>query len=197
MTLSVTIPCHISVSLPIHYHIIISCFSRPFCTVPSPLPRPQAHRPYFALRMRRTVTRKVNRKKQVMATYEDRYRSLGYLFYSIAWCDRNLIQAEIDSLKRMVKEHWLVVDRNYDELGIESAQYIEVTFDHAMDIRMPAKEAYQIFETAQTEEPDRFDKKTRELILLSALAIAAASGSVNRSEAACINELTELLQLEH
>lgn len=130
-------------------------------------------------------------------TYEDRYRSLGYLFYSVAWCDRNLIQAEIDSLKRMVKEHWLVVDRNYDDLGIESAQYIEVTFDHAMDIRMPAKEAYRIFEEAQTQDPDRFDKKTKELILLSAMEIAAASGSVNRSEAACINELTELLERKH
>ena len=133
----------------------------------------------------------------ISTSYEDRYRSLGYLFYSVAWCDRNLIQAEIDSLNRMVKEHWLVVDRNYDELGIESAQYIEVTFDHAMDIRMPAKAAYKIFAEAQAQEPDRFDKKTKELILHSALAIAAASGSVNRSEAACINELTELLQVEH
>lgn len=129
-----------------------------------------------------------------MPTYEDRYRSLGYLFYSIAWCDRNLIQAEIDSLKRMVKEHWLVVDRNYDNLGIESARYIEVTFDHAMDTRMPAKEAYRIFEEAQTKEPERFDEKTKGLILHSAIAIAAASGSVNRSEAAFINELTQLLE---
>lgn len=126
-------------------------------------------------------------------TYEDRYRSLGYLFYSVAWCDRNLIQAEIDSLKHVVNTHWLVVDRNYDELGIESARYIEVTFDHAMDIRMPARAAYAIFAESQVKEPDRFDQKTKELILRSAMAIAEASGSVNRSEAARISELEELL----
>jgi hypothetical protein len=32
-------------------------------------------------------------------TYEDQYRSLGYLFYSIAACDRSIIQAEINALE--------------------------------------------------------------------------------------------------
>ena len=62
-------------------------------------------------------------------TYEDRYRSLGYLFYSIAACDRSIIQAEIDALKEMTARHWLMEDRSYDELGIESARYIDIAFD--------------------------------------------------------------------
>ena len=50
-------------------------------------------------------------------TYEDQYRSLGYLFYSIAACDRNIIQAEINALKEMTARHWLMEDRSYDAVS--------------------------------------------------------------------------------
>ena len=126
-------------------------------------------------------------------TYEDRYRSLGYLFYSIAGCDRSIIQAEIDAMKRMVEEHWLVEDRSYDDLGIESARYIDVTFDQALDERMSPKAAYERFAEEQMKEPRRFDGWTKSLILRTAVEIAKASGSVNRSEASRINELQKLL----
>jgi hypothetical protein len=126
-------------------------------------------------------------------TYEDRYRSLGYLFYSIAGCDRSIIQAEIDTLKRMVEEHWLVDDRSYDDLGIESARYIDVTFDHAIDQRMSPKAAFARFAEEQQNEPGRFDGWTKSLILKTAVEIAKASGSVNKSEASRIGELQKLL----
>ncbi len=126
-------------------------------------------------------------------TYEDRYRSLGYLFYSIAGCDRKIIQAEIDAMKRMLDEHWLLEDRSYDELGIESARYIDVTFDHALDQRLSPKAAYARFVEEQLKEPERFDGWTKSLILRTAVEIAKASGSVNRSEAIRIGELQKLL----
>ncbi len=126
-------------------------------------------------------------------TYEDRYRSLGYLFYSIAGCDRSIIQAEIDTLKRMVQEHWLIDDRSYDDLGIESARYIDVTFDHALEQRMSPKAAFARFAEEQMNEPGRFDGWTKSLILRTAVEIAKASGSVNRSEASRIGELQKLL----
>lgn len=127
------------------------------------------------------------------ATYEDRYRSLGYLFYSIAGCDRTIIQAEIDAMKRMVEEHWLVDDRSYDDLGIESARYIDVTFDHALDQRLSAKAAYARFAEDQMNEPGRFDGWTKSLILRTAVEIAKASGSVNKAEASRIGDLQKLL----
>ena len=126
-------------------------------------------------------------------TYEDRYRSLGYLFYSIAGCDRSIIQAEIDAMKRMVEEHWLVDERNYDDLGIESARYIDVTFDQALAERMSPKTAYARFAEEQRKEPRRFDGWTKSLILRTALEIAKASGSVNRSETSHIGQLQKLL----
>lgn len=126
-------------------------------------------------------------------TYEDRYRSLGYLFYSIAACDRSIIQSEIEAMKRMVEEHWLVEDRSYDDLGVESARYIDVAFDHALEQRMTAKSAYARFESDQLREPQRFDGWTKSLILRTAVEIAKASGSVNGSEATSIGELQKLL----
>ena len=126
-------------------------------------------------------------------TYEDRYRSLGYLFYSIAGCDRSIIQAEIDAMKRMLAEHWLVDDRSYDDLGIESARYIDITFDHALDQRMSPNAAYTRFSEEQMKEPERFNGWTKSLILRTAMEIAKASGSVNRSEAARSEVLQKLL----
>jgi len=126
-------------------------------------------------------------------TYEDRYRHLGYLFYSIAGCDRRIIQAEIDALKRMVKEHWTTADPGYDDLGIEAVRYIDIHFDHALEKGLSPKEAYTVFEQAQLREPQRFNGWTKSLILRTAMAIASASGSVNRSEAARIRALQKLL----
>jgi|GEM_PF-250144 len=126
-------------------------------------------------------------------TYEDGYRSLGYLFYSIAGCDRSIIRSEIEALKRMVQEHWLVYDTSYDELGVGSARYIDLTFDQALEQRLAYKEAYAIFERDQLKEPHRFDGWTKSLILKTAMEIAKASGSVNRSEVAQIGDLQKLL----
>ncbi|MBK6830009.1 MAG: leucine-rich repeat domain-containing protein [Flavobacteriales bacterium] len=97
-------------------------------------------------------------------TYEDQYRSLGYLFYSIAACDRNIIQAEINALKEMTARHWLMEDRSYDELGIESARYIDIAFDHALEQRLSSKDAYARFVEDQLREPRRFDGWTKSLI---------------------------------
>lgn len=130
-------------------------------------------------------------------TYEDQYRSLGYLFYSIAACDRRIIQAEIDALKEMNARHWLVEDRSYDELGIESARYIDIAFDHALEEGMTSKAAYARFMADQLREPRRFDGWTKSLILRTAVEIAKASGSVNRSEATRIGDLQKLLGLHH
>ena len=130
-------------------------------------------------------------------TYEDRYRSLGYLFYSIAACDRSIVQAEINALKEMTARHWLLEDRNYDELGIESAKYIDITFDHALEQRLTSKAAYARFEKDQLREPLRFDGWTKSLILRTAVAIAKASGSVNSTEATRIGALQKLLGLGH
>ncbi len=126
-------------------------------------------------------------------TYEDRYRHLGYLFYSVAYCDRRIIQAEIDAMEQMVKEHWQAEDNSFDDLGIEAVRYIELHFDHALQQKWSAKEAYAIFQEAQLLEPHRFNGWTKSLILRTAMAIAQASGSINRSEAERITELQELL----
>ena len=130
-----------------------------------------------------------------METYEDRYRSMGYLFYSIAACDRSIIRAEIEALKKMTAHPWLVEDRSYDELGIESARYIDIAFDRALEVRMPYQEAYARFEADQLRDPQRFDGWTKSHILRTAVAIAKASGSVEPEEAERIGLLQKLFAI--
>lgn len=128
-----------------------------------------------------------------MTTYEDRYRSLGYLFYSIAACDRSIVQEEIDALKEMTARHWLANDDSYDELGIESARYIDIAFDGARAQGMPHHEAYERFEAAQLQEPRRFDNAAKSMILRTAMRIAEAHADVNSDEAMRIRMLERLL----
>ncbi len=100
-------------------------------------------------------------------------------------------------MKEMTARHWLMEDRSYDELGIESARYIDIAFDHALEQRLSSKDAYARFVEDQLREPRRFDGWTKSLILRTAVEIAKASGSVNRAEATRIGDLQKLLGLSH
>ena len=77
--------------------------------------------------------------------------------------------AEIEALKEMTARHWLVDDRSYDELGIESARYIDIAFDRALEERMPYQEAYARFEADHLRDPQRFDGWTKSHILRTCL----------------------------
>ena len=61
--------------------------------------------------------------------YEDRYTSLGHLFYSVAACDRKVVQAELTAFKEMIDRHWMLEDRSLDEVGVESVVTYEGTHD--------------------------------------------------------------------
>lgn len=129
----------------------------------------------------------------MVRTWEDRYRDLGHLFYSIACCDRSIVRAEIEALKDMIERHWLVEDRGYDELGVGSARYIDIGFDQARVAGLSAKEAFERFKDGQLQDPRRCNGWTKDLIMRTALEIARASGSVNRSEAQYLGALKDLL----
>ncbi len=125
--------------------------------------------------------------------YEDRYTSLGHLFYSVAACDRKVVQAELTAFKEMIDRHWMLEDRSLDEVGVESVRYMDIAFDEAHSMGMSSAEAFAHFEADQLREPDRYDGWTKSLILKTAMAIAQASSGVNASEVKLIGRLQKLL----
>lgn len=126
-------------------------------------------------------------------TYEDRYSSLGVLFYGIAASDRTVVQVELKAFQDMMMQHWMATDPTLDEAGVASVRYMDIAFDEAHRSGMGAEEAFATFEADLLREPDRYDAWTRDLILRTADAIAQASAGVNASEAKFIGRLQKLL----
>lgn len=122
-----------------------------------------------------------------------RYASLGFLFYSIAACDRRVGEAELAAFRRMLAQHWMIEDAGVHGRSVDDVGRMGSAFEEALRGGMSASAAYARFEAEQLRDPDRFDGWTRSLILRTAVAIAKASAGVNASEVRIIGRLQKLL----
>jgi len=125
-------------------------------------------------------------------TYVDIYTNLGFLFYSIAAGDGQVRKAEVDTLKKLVRDKWMPLESSRDEFGVDSAEYINMSFDYAHDNGMEADVAYERFITGYREHKHTIDADLRALILDTAAAITDAYGHTNKAE---LTKLTQLQQL--
>jgi len=127
-------------------------------------------------------------------TYVDIYTNLGFLFYSVAAGDGQVRKAEVDTLKQLVKDKWMPLESSRDEFGVDSAEYINMSFDHAHDNAMKADDAYARFTAAYHEHKENIDSPLRELILDTAAAIADAYGQANKAELSRLAQLQQLFR---
>lgn len=102
-------------------------------------------------------------------------------------------KAEVEALKRLVKERWLPLEGSRDEFGIDGAEYIAMAFDHAHDNALDADAAYTRFADAYREHVKRFDPGLKKLVLDTATAIGQAFRGTNRAEEARLAQLRQLL----
>lgn len=127
-------------------------------------------------------------------TYIDIYTNLGFLFYSVAAGDGKVRNAEVDALKQLVKERWLPLEGSRDEFGVDSAEYITMSFDHANDNGLDAQQAYQRFVNAYQEYAKHFDPGLKRLVLDTASAITDAFSHTNKSELTALTQLQLLFK---
>ena len=125
-------------------------------------------------------------------TYVDIYTNLGFLFYSVAAGDGRVHKAEVDTLKQLVKDKWMPLESSRDEFGVDSAEYITMSFDYANENDLDANEAYSRFAEAYREHGKRFDLSLKDLVLETATAISDAFGHKNKTE---LTQLTRIQQL--
>ncbi len=127
-------------------------------------------------------------------TYIDIYTNLGFLFYSVAAGDGVVRQAEVDALKRLVKERWLPLEGSRDAFGTDAAQYIGMSFDYALANELEAEAAYQRFADAYAEHRSRFDAGLKRLVLDTASAITDAFGRTNKAELTALTRIQLLFR---
>lgn len=126
-------------------------------------------------------------------TYIKIYTSLGYLFYSVAAGDGTVRTAEVDELKRLVKEKWLPLEGSRDEFGTDAAHYIEMSFDFALGEEMDGEEAYERFTDEYPELAPHFDAGLKRTVRETAAAIADAFYGTNKEEQKHLEQIGRLL----
>ncbi|MFD1163935.1 MULTISPECIES: hypothetical protein [Hwangdonia] len=116
-------------------------------------------------------------------TFINFYQNLGKLFYAIAAADKKVEDAEYDTLKELVKKHWLNVDVTKDANQTDAAYQIDIVFDWLNnENKLDAKACFNDFIAYKNEQKHLFTNKVKRLILKTASEIAHAFSGINKSE---------------
>lgn len=121
------------------------------------------------------------------------YQKLGYLFYSVAAADRNVVSEEVDALHKMVQEDWVSLEKSTDEFGTDAAYQIEIAFDIIREKDLSAEKAFQVFEEWYHLQADLFDADVINRINHTASRIATSFHGSNKTEMAMLFRIKALL----
>lgn len=122
------------------------------------------------------------------------YQNLGKLFYSIAIADDSIHIKELDRLKEVVREKWLEVDSLEDRYGTDAAYQIEIVFDWLLEYEKQSDACYNAFAKFYGEHPEIFTEDLKDLIMVSANAVASSFSGKNKAELVLLGKLGLLLK---
>jgi|SRR5690606_16397606 len=126
-------------------------------------------------------------------TWLEFYRKLGFLLYSVAVSDKRIAQAEIDVLKKELKEKWLDLEGSADAFGSDAAYQVESVFDWLQEEGPSSSEAFGEFEAFVNEHPNFIDGALKGRIMETTDSIASAFSGRNKAELTILHQLHRLL----
>ncbi len=129
-------------------------------------------------------------QKSVVSFYEH----LGKLFYSVAYADGRVHPAEFHKLKEIVTELWLDLDKVSDSYHSDAAYQIEIVFEWLVEKEMDSGECFRAFSNFYKSHPDLFPPKVKNLIKVTARAIAHAFSGKNKAELVQLGKIELLLK---
>lgn len=123
------------------------------------------------------------------------YKNLGKLYYAIASADKKVEDEERNTLKEIVKKHWLNVDLFKGANQIDAAYQIEIIFDWLNnENKLDAKTCFKQFIAYKNQQKHLFTNKIKRLILKTASEIAHAFSGINKSELIMLAKLDMALK---
>ena len=125
--------------------------------------------------------------------WKELYQKLGYLFYAVAFADGTVKTAEMEKLKKTVKERWLKAEESHDEFGSNAAFQIITVFDWLAAEQISGDKAYDIFAGFFRKNREWVDAVMKENILQTAVDISLAFRGENKDEHAFMENLKMLL----
>lgn len=124
------------------------------------------------------------------------YENLGKLFYALASGDGTVHTKEIDKMRSLITNNWLLRDDFDEENSFNTAFWIETTYDWCMEHDKSSEECLQEFKIFYKEHLELFTPKIKKSILAMARAIANAYAGKNKSELILLSRL-EIMFRKH
>ncbi|AOW19540.1 tellurite resistance TerB family protein [Urechidicola croceus] len=123
------------------------------------------------------------------------YQNLGKIFYAVAASDKVVRDEEFQTLKEVIKSHWMDIDNIEDEFGMDSALQIEIVFDwfNANENELHADDCFNDFKDFKKEHESIFTPKVERTIWRTCIAIADAFYGKNKAEKEMLAKIKEIL----
>lgn len=122
------------------------------------------------------------------------YQHIGYLFYAVAAVDKIIDDKEIETLKGLVKEHWVNIDSTSDVFGSDAAYQIEIVFDWLEEADWESDTCFYKFEGYYKNHSTLFTEDIKSLIIKTAMSIAESYAGKNKSELIILAKIEALLK---
>ena len=130
-----------------------------------------------------------------MKNYQEFYKQMGNLLYSMAAIDGKIAPKELKELRRMVREELVPQEKHNDEFGTDAAYAVEFQFDILEGSSIPSSEAWIEAKDYLKQNSALLPEKDRNLLLSSAERVAEAFHGINKAEDSLLEKLKTWLQL--
>jgi hypothetical protein len=128
-----------------------------------------------------------------MKNYQEFYKQMGNLLYSIAAIDGHVAPKELRELRRMVREKLVPQEKHNDEFGTDAAFAVEFQFDILEGNDVASGQAWEdVLEYLKHNGP-LLPEKDRALLLHGSELVAAAFHGISKAEHKMLEKLRKML----
>ncbi|HOY95776.1 MAG TPA: TerB family tellurite resistance protein [Catalimonadaceae bacterium] len=128
-----------------------------------------------------------------MKNYQEFYKQMGNLLYSIAAIDGKIAPKELKELRRMVREELVPQEKHNDEFGTDAAFAVEFQFDVLEGSDAPSSDAWDEAKEYLKHNSALLPEKDRNLLMHGAEHVAAAFHGISKAEHVLLDKLKVLL----
>ena len=128
-----------------------------------------------------------------MKNYQEFYKQMGNLLYSIAAIDGKIASKELKELRRMVREELVPQEKHNDEFGTDAAFAVEFQFDVLEGSDAPSSDAWDEAKEYLKHNSALLPEKDRNLLMHGAEHVAAAFHGISKAEHVLLDKLKVLL----
>jgi len=121
-------------------------------------------------------------------------KNLARIFYALAAADKRVHEAEMRTLKNLIRTAWPKLLKKKNELQSDQLYQIELEFDRLVEESSDPNNCFDEFVYFMKENREQFSQEIKELIWETANAIVHSFSGKNKSELILLTKLKMNLQ---